>query len=605
MPFAAAHQPNLGLSLLRQAALNADFSGRIRYANLEFAKEIGIDLYRKIAGRLPADLLFGDLIFSGCLQDKPLDYRAAIARLGLDDPSRDTHLPPWAIDSLPDLQRRAALLIERQAREIASDNTTVVGFNLMFHVTPSLALAKRIKEIAPEKLIAVGGANCEGEMGRALHQAYPFIDFVCRGEGERLIVDLLQSLSTGAPKIAKVQGLVWRNEKGESIGNGERTELVRDMDSLPTPQFDDWFEQAQAHLPAILPRATLPYETSRGCWWGEKQHCIFCGLNGESMVSRAKSPGKVLQELGAYRQYPARRILATDLILPHQYFRTLLPEMAREKLGFDLFFEIKANLTYQQLVLLRDAGVRSLQPGIESLSSAVLKLMRKGVSAYQNIRLLKWAAELGLRIYWNLLYGFPGECPGEYDRMAEIIPSLVHLQPPLDGCFRVRLDRFSPLFFDRARLGIANCRPAPAYGLVHQVDPETLSRLAYHFEYDLPGEHPSLDYVNPLKEAVYRWHCRQGKASFTGEDTGDRIRLRDSRFSESPACAELAGLEREVFLACDEGHTLSAIASRLGREEREIAGVLEEFVGRRWVLFIDDRYLGLAIAPKTAPEAAP
>jgi ribosomal peptide maturation radical SAM protein 1 len=593
MPFASVRQPNLGFSLLRQIAINAGFPCRIRYANLEFAQAIGFDLYRKIASRLPADLLFGDLVFAGCLHEKPIDA-SELGHLGLDDLNRHTHLPAWAVDALPDLQRIASLFIERLAREIAANEEEVIGFNLMFQVAPALALAKRVKEISPKKIIIAGGANCEGEMGLALHQAYPFIDLVCRGEGELLLPALLEVLE-GRTGFAGIKGLVWRDAQGESVANGERTDLIRDMDSLPTPDFEDWFEQATAHLPAALAQATLPYEASRGCWWGEKQHCIFCGLNGESMASRAKTPDRVLQELAEYSRYPAKRIFATDLILPHQYFRDLLPEMARQNLGFDIFFEIKANLKYEQLILLRDAGIRSLQPGIESLSSSILRLMRKGVSAYQNIRLLKWAAELGLRVYWNLLYGFPGENQNEYERMVQMVPALVHLQPPLDGCFRVRLDRFSPLFFDRDRFGITNCRPAPAYDLVHQVDSETLHRLAYHFEYDLTAKHPPLEYVDPLKEAVYQWLCRAGRVTFTMENLGEKLVLGDSRFDDSLVTTELIGIEREIYLACDEGRMLGAIASQVGRDEKYVAGVLDKFARQRWVLFVDDRYLGLAV----------
>ena len=69
--------------------------------------------------------------------------------------------------------------------------------------------------------------------------------------------------------------------------------------------------------------------------------------------------------------------------------------------------------------LLARAGVRSIQPGIESFSDSVLRLMRKGVTGLQNVQLLKWCRELGLRPYWNLLWGFPGEDPQEYARMAE------------------------------------------------------------------------------------------------------------------------------------------------------------------------------------------
>ena len=47
--------------------------------------------------------------------------------------------------------------------------------------------------------------------------------------------------------------------------------------------------------------------------------------------------------------------------------------------------------------------MRRIQPGIESLSDHVLKLMRKGTTALQNIQLLKWCREYGVQPEWNLL----------------------------------------------------------------------------------------------------------------------------------------------------------------------------------------------------------
>jgi len=60
----------------------------------------------------------------------------------------------------------------------------------------------------------------------------------------------------------------------------------------------------------------------------------------------------------------------------------------------------------------------------------VLKLMGKGTSAVRNLELLKWSKELGLTPLWNLIWGFAGEAPADYDRMADLVPLIVHLPPP-------------------------------------------------------------------------------------------------------------------------------------------------------------------------------
>src|SRR5262249_3404469 len=141
-----------------------------------------------------------------------------------------------------------------------------------------------------------------------------------------------------------------------------------------------------------IPRAvplTLQVETSRGCWWGEKHHCLFCGLNSEYMQFRAKSKDRALAEiLQLVHHYGINQVAAVDNIIDMHYFRELLPEIKSRRLGLRLFYETKANLTKDQVRLLSEAGVTMIQPGIESFHSKVLHLMRKGVSPLQCAQLL-------------------------------------------------------------------------------------------------------------------------------------------------------------------------------------------------------------------------
>ena len=60
-----------------------------------------------------------------------------------------------------------------------------------------------------------------------------------------------------------------------------------------------------------------------------------------------------------------------------------------------------------QIALLGAAGIREVQPGIESFDTHTLKLMKKGVTGMQNVAFLKWAQQFGVAAYWNILYGFP------------------------------------------------------------------------------------------------------------------------------------------------------------------------------------------------------
>ncbi len=105
----------------------------------------------------------------------------------------------------------------------------------------------------------------------------------------------------------------------------------------------------------------------------------------------------------------------------------------------------------------------------------MLKLIGKGATALQNLQTLKWFSEAGIEVKWNLLYGFPGEDPADYAALAELLPSLYHLAPPLARRPRA-LDRFSPYFEDPARYGIANPRPNRAFRYVYPFPDESLAR---------------------------------------------------------------------------------------------------------------------------------
>src|SRR5262249_13136216 len=195
--------------------------------------------------------------------------------------------------------------------------------------------------------------------------------------------------------------------------------------------------------------------------------CTFCGLNPAIMASRVKDADKALADLRRLRgRYGRRLIDMTDNIMPMQYFKTLLPAIVREGLDLDIFYEQKSNLAQHQLRLLKQAGVNSIQPGIEALSTTLLRKMRKGVTGAQNLRLLRDCRSCGISTSWNLLFNFPGDADGEYEETLTLIRKLRHLSPPM-GFLPVFFDRFSPYFREPDSFGITNLRPLDEYALAY------------------------------------------------------------------------------------------------------------------------------------------
>ena len=203
---------------------------------------------------------------------------------------------------------------------------------------------------------------------------------------------------------------------------------------------------------------------------GEKRAIVrFCGLNGSNMAFRSKSANRSLEELDYLtKRYPDKPVSVVDNILDMRYFKDFIPRLTERATPLELFFEVKANLRKEQVRQLRAAGVTMIQPGIESLSDPILKLMKKGVKAIQNIQLLKWCKEIGMRAEWNILWGFPQEPAEEYERMAHMIPLISHFQPPISAS-PLRLDRFSPNYDTSEQMGFKNVRPYPSYNYILQL----------------------------------------------------------------------------------------------------------------------------------------
>jgi ribosomal peptide maturation radical SAM protein 1 len=172
----------------------------------------------------------------------------------------------------------------------------------------------------------------------------------------------------------------------------------------------------------------------------------------------------------------------TDNIMPYHYFSTLIPKLAKENFGAQIFYEQKSNLTLDKVRALDEAGVRRIQPGIEAVSTSLLRLMKKGVTARQNIALLRYARSVGMKVNWNLLYAFPGDDEQSYHQTLSLLTILRHLEPPA-GFFSLSIERFSPYFDKPAEFGISNLHPAESYASVFPED-APLHQIAYHFEGD-------------------------------------------------------------------------------------------------------------------------
>ncbi len=499
--------------------------------------------------------------------------------------------------------------LEACAGDVLAARPRVAGFTCTFSQTvPSLVLARLLKEWDPAITILFGGSSLDGRMGAALQRTYPWVDVVLRGPAERSLPEVVKDLIAGGP-VRPRPGLCY-TDGGHPVAIPEGGAADMPMDEVPTPAYDEYFgrlsQTSFAH--DLADQVRLPYETARGCWWGARSHCTFCGFNGSRMAFHSKSPERVLSEIAALAtRYRRLDFHMVDTIMDMRYLRDVLPRL--RELGWDLslYWEAKANLTRGQVSLLRSAGVNWLEPGLESLSTPILRRMRKGVTAFQNIRLLKSCAEEGIHVFWNVMYGFPAEPPEEYARMAALVPSLVHLQAP--QLIRLRLDRFSP-YHDRPReWGLEGVGPAPHYRLIYPADEAALRDLAYGFEYRHADGRDPETYVEPLRRAIEQWQANEetGYRSLRYRRGPGFIVVRDRRPGLEAADYTFDDHEARIYLACGDGATAAEAWSALGVDATsdlsvdDVREFLDELVGLRLAYEEDGRYLALAL-PASLPE---
>lgn len=604
MPFLNLRWPNLAMGLLAGSLHERGIACDTVYWNFDFAERIGFDGYQWLADCFAfvagGERLFAKDYFGDRLPDDESYFREVLLPMDSGMTAEDY---------------RAFLAIGQQVRpfldacveKVDWSLYAVVAFSATFQQTmASISLARRIKERCSSIRIVLGGAACEGPMGREMAAVFPELDYVFLGEADTTFPALMEQVLGGGPVVLPpdVVGQAAAKEPSSS----PLPAAIGLLDDLPFPDFDAYFTRLCESPLAAEVNPTLFFETSRGCWWGQKHHCLFCGLNGSRLAYRSKSPRRSVGELRhLVRRYGVRQACASDCVLGCRDLDEFLRLFREADLGLSFGFEMKTNLTRAQVDRLVEAGLGSAQLGIETFLTPVLKLLGKGATAIQNLQALKWFSQAGIDVKWNLLYGVPNEDPREYATLAELIPLLVHLKPPM-RVGNVRMDRFSPMFDDPAALGLVRCRPYHGFHWVYPFAEDVLARLVYYFEFEYGDGRRPMDYVTATVEATQAWQRLEGRVTLRYDDRPDGVLLiHDTRPCAAMFQHRLVGLAREIYLCCDTGQSWRNILTRCAsvpageeaRDEASIQRLLDQMIADRLMVHLDGRYLSLAMAVPT------
>lgn len=593
MPTLSARFPSFQLALLKPTLERAGIPVQTFSLFMYFGTQVGWRLNETLADVYPSMVgewiwtkaAFGDFakdedyfeIYRGNLQ-------AICAKAGC------------SLDDLRLLREKAAPgFIDWCLTSVDWSRFGVIGFSVVFQQTlASVALARALKERYPEIPIMMGGATFEDDIAEEIMKGCPQVDYIHCGDADETLPQAIRRVYSGE-SMKGMPGIMWRN--GQVVFNGRAPNLA-DMNKTPVPDFDEYFyarKEGGYQRWDGAQEVLLPIETARGCWWGVKNHCTFCGLNRAGMEFRSKRVENVIQQLDELsRRYGILDFNAIDNIIEPDYIDRLFGQLSEANTDIHLHYEVRPSLSRAQLKHMRQGGLFSIQPGVESFSTHILKLMKKHTTGMRNLELIKWSTYYGINNLYNILLRFPGETVEDYRTQCEVISKIHHFQAPW-AIAKARADRGSPMYSDPESQSISRLVPSACYDYLFPKDRFNLNRVSYYFEHEMSNTVDDAQY-NEIFEAVdvwqHRWQQRP-RPYLRFRKAWAAILIHDGR-NGSPRTSKYTDDYATLYEYCADARSRKEISAKFD-DAQWVDGALDEFINKDLMVHLDNRYLSLAL----------
>lgn len=588
-PWALYNRPSIQLGALK-AFLRQCFPElpvQAEHFHLQAAASIGYPLYQAVSKRTwIAECVAATLIFP--------ERFSSIETLFIKEGRQDNLVSGVGLNNLKSALDRAC---EHFLEGIDWERFGLAGFSVsLCQLTCSLYLIRRVKERFPELPIVVGGSTFSGESPEVLSELFPDINYLIRGEGEAALADLVGSLCLG-------------NETSD-----DNTHLlmpcsapISDLNTLPMPDFDEYFRLVQSLEPRKRFFPVLPIEASRGCWWKisrrtlSRRGCAFCNLNLQWKGYRKKSPEKIAREIDSLSsRYKVLSISFMDNLLPRMGSVNLFNALAETGKQFRLFGEIRADTPLNTLKAMRRAGMRELQVGIEALSSSLLNRMGKGTSTMDNIEAMRHCEALGINHGGNLLLNFPGSSEQEIRETLHNLDYVCFYRPLNPVSFWLGLE--SPVYCDPEQYGISLSGNDPRWDLLFPLNMARKMRMM--IQGYKGGRSTQNKLWNPVRVRLEKWAedyaiLMRGPTPdpvLSYQDGRDFLIIIQRRTDGTMATHRLTQTSRRVYLFCRRSRSRQKIQARFS----DLAGdklnaFLQMMIEKQLMFGESERFLSLAI----------
>ncbi len=313
-------------------------------------------------------------------------------------------------DSVKIIESSGLLLsLSQTVDQILRAEPDIIGFSCP---TASVGNAARIaaaaKGMRPRSLVLIGGPHVTALPVETLRR-YPVFDYGVMGEGERVLVRLLDALE-GRLDLRRVNGIVYRD--GAEVRANPSAEFIENLDELPFPAYDLLPSFPEAYRPAFLnylrgPTASLT--SSRGC----PQTCTFCDRSVFGNRYRYFSEDYLLELISSLvRRNGIRQLIFCDdqFAASRPRLERLFEGVARQNLVLRWNCDARADSVDPKLLkLMKRAGCWMISYGIESGSQEILDGVEKRIELERVEQALRWTREAGIRAKGLFMIGYREE----------------------------------------------------------------------------------------------------------------------------------------------------------------------------------------------------
>jgi ribosomal peptide maturation radical SAM protein 1 len=586
MPWSIFNRPSIQLAALKaylDENENSPITTTVFHPYLAAAAAIGTETYHYLAKNSWAgEALYSPMLFPEQeTQAKKLFYASCSKEKGLK------HL---TFDTCRQLLEQS---LDQWLEGVDFASYDLIGFSVCFNqLLSSLTAADRIKKRFPNLPIVIGGSGCVGEIGMSLLHTFPQIDYVISGEGENALEQLCHTLQSSKETTTLPPNIMSRQTEGQIKSSCTG---IADLNRLPVPDYAPYFQEMHHTFPDLPFIPVLPIEFSRGCWWNK---CTFCNLNLQWRGYRWKTAETTLEEV---RLQSARHkcldFCFTDNALPPKEADTFFNTLATEKTDYDFFAEVRVITDPDTPQRYRRGGLSTIQVGIESLSTSLLRKMKKGTTAIENIAAMRQSAEAGIQLDGNLITEFPGSSPAETEETLSNLDFVLPYTPLAAASFF--LGHGSPVAKDPGSYGIlAVTQHAKNKHLFPKRILQNLNMLIKDYRGDRTIQRRQWKEVNRKIENWNRFHKERSplQSPLSYRDGKNFLLIRQEQLNGPPLQHRLQGASRKIYLFCRKIRSFEEISQAFpNSKEATIRGFFQDLYNKKLVFLEGDQFLALAI----------